>query len=105
MNTIEKQEIQTNKKQKEANLNFIKLADIFIEQANAECEKVDHQLVNAALLYASARFSSFITASMSDSKAKFEESTDDAIEFYTQEFNKMLKEHMRQYGTVFNKKQ
>jgi hypothetical protein len=41
------------------------MADVFIAEANQLCEvkDPDHQLVNAALLYASARFSAFITAS------------------------------------------
>ncbi len=55
-------------------------------------------------MYASARFSSFITASMSETKESFEENVDGAIEFYTEEFNKMLKERMKQYGSVFDKK-
>jgi hypothetical protein len=40
---------------------FIKMADVFIAEANQLCEvkDPDHQLVNAALLYASARFSAF----------------------------------------------
>jgi hypothetical protein len=104
MNKIEEQEVQAKKKQEEANVNFIKLADVFIAQANTECKNIDHQLVNASLLYASARFSSFITASMSESKEKFEENVDDAIKFYTEEFNKMLKEHMAQYSFVFDQK-
>ena len=103
MSEIEKQQQETNKKQKEANLNFTKLADIFIAQANKECDKADHQLVNAALLYASARFSAFITASMSESKENFENSVDSAVEFYSEEFIKMLKEHMKQYGYVLEK--
>jgi hypothetical protein len=43
------------------------MADVFIAEANQLCEvkDPDHQLVNAALLYASARFSAFITASLS----------------------------------------
>ena len=103
MSEIEKQQQETNKKQKEANLNFTKLADVFIAQANKECDKADHQLVNAALLYASARFSAFITASMSESKENFESSVDSAVEFYSEEFIKMLKEHMKQYGYVLEK--
>jgi hypothetical protein len=91
-------------KQLTADKNFIKTADIFIEQANKQCEEIDHQLVNASLLYASARFSAFITASMSESKESYEQSADAAIEFYLEEFKKMLKEHMQQYKTAFDKK-
>jgi|GEM_PF-1489902 len=103
MSDIEEQEKQTKQKQKEANENFIKLADVFIDQANKQCDGADHQLVNAALLYASARFSAFITASMSESKESYESGIDSAIEFYSEEFNKMLKEHMKQYRYVLEK--
>jgi hypothetical protein len=86
--------------------NFIKMADIFIEDANQLCEvkEPDHQLVNGALLYASARFSAFITASLSNSKENYQKSADEAVKFYAEEFTKMLKEHMRQYEVVFDKK-
>ncbi|BAS67261.1 DUF3144 domain-containing protein [Bathymodiolus septemdierum thioautotrophic gill symbiont] len=92
------------KKQENADKNFIKIADVFIAQANQQCESNDHQLVNASLLYAAARFSVFITASLSESKENYQKNSDDAVEFYTQEFSKMLKEHMRQYESTFDKK-
>ncbi len=98
MSTTQKSDPATDKK-------FIKMADVFIADANQLCDvkTPDHQLVNAALLYASARFSAFITASLSKSKENYQQSTDAAIEFYTAEFNKMLKEHMQQYEVVFDK--
>jgi acylphosphatase len=37
-------------------------------------------------------------------KENYQQSTEAAIEFYTEEFNKMLKEHMKQYEVVFDKK-
>ena len=95
---------QSKSKQLEADLNFIKMADLFINQANKQCEQADHQLVNASMLYASARFSAFITASMSESKQSYEAGMDQAIEFYMAEFKKMLQEHMQQYSVVFDKK-
>ena len=90
--------------QLETDKKFINIADHFIDQANQQCEKNDHQLVNASLLYASARFSAFITASLSESKENFEEGTDAAIAFYVEEFEKMLREHMRQYKSTFDKR-
>ncbi|SFV58757.1 hypothetical protein MNB_SUP05-5-1104 [hydrothermal vent metagenome] len=85
---------------------FIKIADTFITNANQLCEveKPDHQLVNAALLYASARFSAFITASLAGSKDNYQKNSDEAIKFYVDEFTKMLKEHIKQYEVVFDKK-
>jgi len=91
-------------KQIAADKDFIKVADLFIDQANKQCENADHQLVNASLLYASARFSAFITASMAETRETYEEGMDEAIEFYMAEFEKMLKEHMKQYKVVFDKK-
>jgi hypothetical protein len=91
-------------KQLEADKKFIKMADHFIDQANQQCSDNDHQLVNASLLYASARFSAFITASLAESKENFEEGADKAIAFYVEEFEKMLKEHMKQYKTTFDKR-
>ncbi len=91
-------------KQIAADKDFIRVADLFINQANKECENSDHQLVNASLLYASARFSSFITAAMAENKETYEQGIDKAIEFYLLEFEKMLKEHMQQYKVVFDKK-
>ena len=92
-------------KQLEADKKFIKMADYFIEEANQQCDENDHQLVNASLLYAAARFSSFITASLAESKENFEAGTDEAIAFYVEEFEKMLKEHMRQYKSIFDKRE
>lgn len=90
--------------QLEADKKFIKIADYFIDEANKQCSNVDHRLVNASLLYASARFSAFITASLSESKESFEEGTEAAIAFYLDEFKKMLKEHMEQYKSTFDKR-
>ena len=95
---------EEKKKQQEADLKFIKMADFFIDQANQQCEGADHQLVNASMLYATARFSAFITASMSEDKESYEAGIDQAIEFYMDEFKKMLQEHMQQYKVVFDKK-
>lgn len=88
---------------KAVNKQFIKMADEFIEQANKQCTDNDHQLVNASLLYASARFSAFITAALAESKEGYEKGVNKAIDFYLKEFEKMLKEHMSQYTSTFDK--
>ncbi len=96
----------TKETQEQVDKKFIEMADAFIAVANEQCDKgvVDHRLVNASLLYASARFSAFITASIAESKEDYEKATDKAVEFYSAEFNKMLEEHMKQYKIVFDKK-
>lgn len=87
--------------QDDADKNFITLADSFIELANEKSNNSDPQLINASMLYATARYSAFITASLSESKESYEQSTDQAIDFFMDEFKKMLQEHMNQYKSTF----
>jgi len=92
-------------KQLETDKKFIKMADDFINQANSLCsDETDHRLVHASLLYASARFSAFLTSAMSETRESYDESTDKAIEFYLEEYEKMLKEHFKQYRISFDKR-
>lgn len=92
-------------KQLEADKKFIKMADDFINQANNYCsDETDHRLVHASLLYASARFSAFLTSAMSETQENYDENTDKAIEFYMEEYEKMLKEHFKQYRVSFDKR-
>ena len=92
-------------KQLETDKKFIKMADDFINQANSFCaDDTDHRLVHASLLYASARFSAFLTAAMSETRETYDESTDKAIAFYMEEYEKMLKEHFKQYRISFDKR-
>jgi predicted solute-binding protein len=92
-------------KQLEADKKFINMADDFINQANNFCsDETDHRLVHASLLYASARFSAFLTSAMSETREMYDESTDKAIEFYMEEYEKMLKEHFKQYRISFDKR-
>lgn len=97
---------EDKKKQLETDKKFISMADDFIHQANNFCsDETDHRLVHASLLYASARFSAFLTSAMSETREKYDESTDKAIEFYLEEYEKMLKEHFKQYRTSFDKRE
>ncbi len=100
----EDEKITLSEEQLIADKHFIRIADLFIEQANEECKKVDHKLVNASLMYSTARFSAYISASMSPSKSSYEENMDAAIDFYLEEFKKMLQEHMQQYKVIFDQK-
>lgn len=87
------------------NKQFISMADSFIDLANQHCDQSTNSLVNASLLYGSARFSAFITASMAQSKDTYEENIDHAVDYYTEEFKKMLKEHMEQYKSIFKEQE
>ena len=77
------------------------MADSFIDVANQHCDDTENPLVNASLLYGAARFSAFITASGAESKEVYEANIDHAVDYYTEEFKKMLHEHLIQYKTAF----
>ena len=83
------------------NKKFISMADSFIDLANEHCNNSENSLVNASFLYGSARFAAFLTASTSDSKESYEGNMGGAVDYYIEEFRKMLQEHMKQYVSVF----
>jgi len=84
------------------NKSFYKMADSFIDLANNHCESVKNSEVGSAMLFASARFSSFVVASHANDKASFEADIDHAVEHFTKEFERMLLENLEQYKTVFD---
>lgn len=83
------------------NKKFISMADSFIDLANQYCDDTQNSIVNASFLYGASRFCAFMTASTAGSREKYEANIDDAVDYYTQEFKKMLAEHMEQYKSAF----
>jgi hypothetical protein len=77
-------------------------ADQFIHLANEQSSDETHEKVNASLLYAAARYSSFIVASMSDGVEDMKKDKDEAIQYFTEQFKAMLvdnlNDHIANYG-------
>ncbi len=80
---------------------FYTLADKFIDIANDECESKDPSFVGSAMLFATARFSAFVVASQAQDKDSYEAELESATEFFTAEFDRMLKQNMEDYKTAF----
>ena len=91
------EEVQKNAQDKE----FYTLADKFIDIANNECEKKDPSFVGSSMLFATARFSAFVVASQAQDKDSYEAELERATEFFTAEFDRMLKQNMEDYKTAF----
>ena len=87
--------------QDQRNLEFRQMADSFIDVANKQSDKVDSAQVGSSMIYASARFSSFVVASHSNDLNHFESEIDNAVEFFTSEFKRMLIDNMQEYKSVF----
>ena len=81
--------------------DFYTMADTFIDIANGHCEKKEANHVGSSMLFAAARFSSFVVASQSPDKDAYEAEIETATEFFTKEFKRMLTQNLEDYKTAF----
>ncbi|MFU8895888.1 MAG: DUF3144 domain-containing protein [Gammaproteobacteria bacterium] len=87
--------------QEEIDREFRQVVDRFIHLANEQIDTVQREHVSMALLYAAARFNSFIVASHAPSKDKFQADRIAAFKFFTGEYQRMLKENLDDYERVY----
>ncbi len=87
---------------KDADAEFRSVVDEFIHLANKRAETVPKENVNMALLYAAARFSSFIVASHAPDVEKYQRDREAAAEFFLREYQRMLQENLDDYAKVYN---
>ena len=78
-------------------------ADQFIHLANEQSSDETHEKVNASLLYAGARYSSFIVASMSDGVEDMKKDKDEAIQYFTEQFKAMLVNNLNDHITNYDR--
>ena len=77
------------------------LADTFINLANEHADIHDKNIVNTAFMYAASRYSAYVAASSARNLEDFQGRQAQGIEFFTSEFNNMLKGNMANYEKVF----
>jgi hypothetical protein len=82
---------------------FRQVVDRFIQLANEQVSTVKREHVSLALLYAAARFNSFVVASHAPSVEKFRTDRAKAFEFFTGEYHRMLEENLDDYQRVYGK--
>ena len=80
---------------------FYAMADTFIDVANGHCDKKETNHVGSAMLFATARFSSFVVASQSPDKDAYEAEIENDTEFFSNEFKRMLTQNLEDYKTAF----
>ena len=76
---------------------FWELVESFIEKANDACDQLDPNIVSAALLNAAARFNTFVVAHESLDKNEFAEEVDSALNYLTNRYRELAKEHLEDY--------
>ncbi len=84
-------------KEKGPDKEFWERADEIILLANKQCEKAASGKVSSSLLYASARFSSFILATTADNAEEMKKDRDKAIKYFTDQYEKMLTQNLDDY--------
>jgi hypothetical protein len=85
----------------EIDREFRQVVDRFIHLANEQIETVQREHVSLAMLYAAARFNSFIVSTHAPSQAKFRADRKAAFEFFTKEYRRMLEENLDDYERVY----
>ncbi|NGX15050.1 DUF3144 domain-containing protein [Wenzhouxiangella sp. XN24] len=80
---------------------FRQVVDRFIALANEQIDSVPREHVSMALLYAAARFNSFIVSTHAPSREKFRADRPAAFKFFTGEYHRMLGENLDDYERVY----
>lgn len=87
----------------EADDGFYERADTHIHVANSQTETVGRGQVSASMMYATARFNSWISACKAESGDDLAEGKEDIIEYFVEEYRKMLAENLDDYARNFDK--
>jgi hypothetical protein len=86
----------------EKDKEFYELANDFIELANRHGQNLDKGKISAAFLYAAARFNTFVVASSAENTQQMESFKERALEYFVNEYKKMLEEHFTDYAENFS---
>lgn len=73
---------------------FWEIADSFVNLANQHLDHIGQGKVSAAMLYAAARFNSFVVASAAGSVEELKRDQEEALEYFTEQYRKMLRENL-----------
>jgi hypothetical protein len=80
---------------------FRRVADTFIDLANEHIGKAQKENVGMAMLFAASRFNAFVVASHSKTLDRYDADLEKAIDFFTKEYLRMLRENLDDYRRAF----
>ncbi|HEY9104035.1 DUF3144 domain-containing protein [Chitinimonas sp.] len=81
---------------------FFDRADAFLQLANENCTENNLGEVTASLMYASARFNTWVQALGVDSGAELAKGKDKAIAYFLEQYKAMLEENFEDYADGFD---
>ena len=83
---------------------FYERADAHINLANDQITgEIGRGKVSASFMYGMARFSTFVFASNCDTKEEFESEKEGGIDYFVDQYRKMLEEHYDDYLENYDK--
>jgi hypothetical protein len=82
---------------------FFERADAYITLANDQATNVSRGKVSASMMFATARFNAWVSASGTDSGEDLASVRDEALEYFVGEYRKMLEENLDEYIEHFDK--
>ena len=83
--------------------NFFERADEHINIANAHINsKIEPRLVSASLMFASARFNAWISASGFENGEELKERKKELLEYFVSQYSSMLEENLDNYADNYD---
>ncbi len=82
---------------------FWERADEIIDLANKQCDNASNGKVSSSLLYAVARFNAFIVASSAKDAEDLKNDKEQAVKYFTEQYEKMLVENIDEHIKNFEK--
>lgn len=82
---------------------FYDRADAHIHIANEQIEQASRGKVSASLMYATARFNSWISACKAESGDDLAGGKDEIINYFVEQYREMLSENIDDYARNFDK--
>ena len=81
---------------------FFERADAYITVANEQAAAVNRGKVSASMMFATARFNAWVSASGTDSGEELASVKEDALEYFVTEYRRMLEENLDEYIEHFD---
>jgi hypothetical protein len=82
---------------------FFERADGYITVANEQAQTANRGKVSASMMFATARFNAWVSASGTESGEELASVKDEALEYFLSEYRKMLEENLDEYIEHFDK--
>ena len=82
---------------------FWQIVDTLIHAANAQCDEATRTKVSAGMLFAAARFNTFVVAAAAAGGADLASRRDDIVAWLASQYTAMLRDNLDEYAAHFDR--